>query len=180
MNNELTDTLRNGGVAVLLTDTLYGVVGQALNKKTISRIYKIKSRNNNKPLIILISSTDDLKMFGIKTDNELMLNLKKFWPGPVSIILPCEAKKFEYLHRGTKTLAFRLPIKKSLIRILKKTGPLVAPSANPENLPPAQNINEAKKYFGKNVDFYLKGLKPSNKSSKIIKIINGEIEIIRK
>jgi L-threonylcarbamoyladenylate synthase len=176
----MIETLKNGGVAVLLTDTLYGLVGQALNKKTVARIYKIKDRNSKKPLIILIYSIKDLKLFGIKVNDGLKKDLKKFWPGPVSIILPCPIKKFEYLHRGTKTLAFRIPRKNSLIKILKKTGPLVAPSANPENLPPAQNITEAKKYFGKNVDFFLNGPKSKNKPSKLIKIHAGNIEFIRK
>ena len=120
-------------------------------------------------------------MFGIDIGGKLKVeNIKKFWPGPVSVILPCPLKKFEYLHRGQNTLAFRLPKKKALIKILKKTGPLVAPSANPENLLPAQNIKEAKKYFGGNVDFYLKGTGSKNKPSTIIKIIGNNTEIIRK
>lgn len=180
MNNQVIKILKNGGVAVLLTDTLYGLVGQALNKKTVAKIYKLKNRDGKKPLIILISSIEDLKKFDIKIGDELKDELKKFWPGPVSVILPCRTKKFEYLHRGIKTLAFRVPRKNTLLEILKETGPLVAPSANPENLPPAQNITEAKKYFGKTVDFFMKGSKPKNKSSSIIEILNGKIKTIRK
>jgi L-threonylcarbamoyladenylate synthase len=180
MDNKVVKILQNGGVGVLLTDTLYGLVGRAFNKNTVGRIYKIKKRNKKKPLIILISRVENLKMFGIEIDSKLKEYLKKFWPGPTSIILPCKIKKFEYLHCGTKTLAFRLPKKNALIKILKKTGPLVAPSANPENLPPAQNIKEAKKYFGNSVDFYLKGGRPSNKASTVIKISNGNIETFRK
>jgi L-threonylcarbamoyladenylate synthase len=180
MNNKIVQILKGSGVGVLLTDTLYGLVGQALNKRTVARIYKIKGRNNKKPLIILISSIENLKLFGIKVTDKSRVSLEKFWPGHVSIILPCPTKKFEYLHRGTKTLAFRLPQKPTLIKIIKKTGPLVAPSANPENLSPAQNIKEAEKYFGDKVDFYLKGSKPKNKPSQVIKINNGKIEIVRK
>lgn len=180
MDNQIVKILKIGGVGVLLTDTLYGLVGQALNKRTVARIYKIKGRNNKKPLIILISSLKDLTRFGIKIDNKINKSLKSFWPGPVSIILPCPVKKFKYLHRDTKTLAFRLPKKNTLIKILKKTGPLVAPSANPEGQQPAQSIEEAKKYFGDNVDFYLTGVKSKCKPSTIIKVNNGGFEIIRK
>ncbi len=179
MNSKLIKILNTGGTAVLLTDTLYGIVGQALNKKTVERIYKIKKRNKKKPLIILISSVQDLKLFGVKIDKELKAKLGKFWPGPNSLILPCGAQNY-YLHRGKKCLAFRLPKKKSLISLIKKTGPLVAPSANPEGLPPAENIKMAKDYFGDQIDCYVKGGQSKAQASKLIKIgKNGELKVIR-
>ncbi|PJE73633.1 MAG: threonylcarbamoyl-AMP synthase [Candidatus Terrybacteria bacterium CG10_big_fil_rev_8_21_14_0_10_41_10] len=180
MSNSIIEILKNGGVGVLLTDTLYGLVGPALNKKTVNRIYKIKGRNDKKPLIVLISSTEDLKIFGIIIDDKIKKQLKNFWPGPVSVILPCQIKKLEYLHRGIETLAFRLPNKRSLLEVIKKTGPLAAPSANPEGLPPAQNIKEAKLYFGDKVDFYIKGSQPKNKPSILIKIDKGRVIVLRK
>jgi L-threonylcarbamoyladenylate synthase len=67
----------------------------------------------------------------------------------------------------------------SLGRLLKKTGPLVAPSANPQGLPPASNVKEAKIYFGERVDFYVPGGSPAAKSSKIIKITEKGVEILR-
>lgn len=172
--------LKNGGVGVLLTDTLYGIVGRALDKKAVERIYKVKGRNNKKPFIILISDVNDLRLFGINLDTQIEKLLSSFWPGPVSIVMPCPLKKLEYLHRGTKTLAFRLPKKKSLIALLRETGPLVAPSANLEGLPSAKNIIEAKKYFSDAVDFYIKGGVPKTKPSKIVKVTPVGLEIIRK
>lgn len=180
MNDEAIKILKNGGVGVLLTDTLYGLVGQALNEETVARIYKIKNRDGNKPLIILISSIEDLKLFEINVSEELKIRLESFWPGPTSIILPCQKEEFEYLHRGTNSLAFRLPKKDDLIEILQETGPLVAPSANPESLPPAQSTEEAEKYFSKNIDFYIKGPKPQNNPSKIIDLSDEAIKTIRK
>ena len=96
------------------------------------------------------------------------------------MILPCNKTEFKYLHRGTKSLAFRLPAKKSLIKILKNTGPLVAPSANLSNEKPAENIKEAKKYFRDKVDFYLVGKSLKKKPSTLIKIDkDGKIETLR-
>jgi L-threonylcarbamoyladenylate synthase len=84
------------------------------------------------------------------------------------------------LHRGTKTLAFRLPSSQSLRTLLIETGPLIAPSANPEGQAPAQNITEAKKYFGDLVDFYLDGGEIHGKASKVIKLHkDGSIHILR-
>ena len=97
---------------------------------------------------------------------------------PLSV-LDCSQKKFSYLHRGTKTLAFRLPKKENLRKLIQKTGPLLAPSANPEGLTPALTIAEAKKYFGNEVDFYVNVGKLNKKPSTLVRIKNGEVEILR-
>ncbi|MFA6392870.1 MAG: L-threonylcarbamoyladenylate synthase [Candidatus Paceibacterota bacterium] len=157
--------LKNGGVGVIPTDTLYGLVGSAFSKKAINRIYKIKKRNKSKKLIILISSLSDLEKFKIKISEEEAKILEKFWPGEVSIIL--------------NDTAFRFPKKKSLLEILKCTGPLVAPSVNRECEKPAENIKQAKGYFGDTVDFYLPGGILKSEPSTLIRIKNGNIEVLR-
>jgi len=83
-------------------------------------------------MIILIASQNDLNKFEIELADWQKKILQKVWPGKVSLVLPCPSLKFSYLHRGQKTLAFRLPKDKKLIQLLKITGPLVAPSANKE------------------------------------------------
>jgi L-threonylcarbamoyladenylate synthase len=173
--------LKDGGVGVIPTDTLYGLVGSAFSKEAINRIYKIKKRDRKKALLVLISNLNDLKKFGIVLPPLRGSDIfNKFWPGKVSIILPCSNKKFKYIHQGLNSIAFRLPAKKSLIELLKKTGPLVAPSANPEGEKPAENIKEAKNYFADTVDFYLSGGTLKGKPSQLIKINNnGEIETLR-
>jgi L-threonylcarbamoyladenylate synthase len=172
--------LSNGGVGVLPTDTIYGIVGSALNPRTVARIYKLRRRNLKKPMIILIGSLGDLRLFGITPDRATLKILKKFWPGNVSIILPCKIKRFLYLHRGTKALAFRLPKPIWLCQLLQKTGPLVAPSANWEGKLPARTIGEAKKYFGKEVDFYVDAGLMNSTPSMLIKIEKGKVIVLRK
>ena len=219
--------LKEGVIAVMPTDTIYGICGNALKKEVVERIYKLRKRSPHKPMIILISSFDDLKIFGVdgdadgtqttadytqtttdiihkrdadnrrqktqtiadgtqttadlkQTNKELEI-LRKIWPGKVSVILEMKRyfKKFEYLHRGTKTLAFRLPKPKWLRNILKISGPLVAPSANWEGYEPAKTISEAKKYFGNKVIYYDRG-KIKGQPSTLIKLKDGKIEILRK
>lgn len=162
------------------TDTIYGVSGSALLPKTVERIYRLRQRNPKKPMIILISSFADLKKFGIRIDNKTREILKEVWPGAVSVVLPCPLKKFSYLHRGTKTLAVRLPAKKSLHRLLQKVGPLVSTSANPEGKPPAKTIQEAQKYFGEKVNFYVDAGRTTSRHSTLIKIKDGKILVLRK
>lgn len=181
--NKIIDILKHDGVGVMPTDTLYGLVGSAFSEKAVDRIYKIKGRNDKKPFIILIGSISALEKFDFVLDHDFKNDLKQFWPGKNSIILslPKESlKKFEYLHRGVNSLAFRFPNKESLVELLRKTGPLVAPSANPEEKNPAENVAKAKEYFGDKVDFYLaEGLLNSEPSNLIKFEDNGEIKILR-
>ena len=145
--------LKAGGVGVLATDTVYGLVARAFDRIAVERVYALKGRASTKPCIILISDISDLKQFGVVVGDERERILARFWPGPVSMVLPVSDAP-EYLHRGTQTLAFRLPNDERLLALLKETGPLIAPSANPEGAPPATTIIEAKNYFGDAVDFY--------------------------
>lgn len=179
MQSKTVEILKKGGIGILPTDTIYGLVGSALFIKTVFRIYKLKKRSPRKPFVILISSIDDLNLFGIKIDKGMRKILNRIWPNAVSIVLPCSGKKFFYLHRGNKTLAFRLPRNKNLLRLLQKSGPLVAPSANPERFKPAENIAEAKKYFKKDVDFYIDKGTIKGLASTLIGINGKKINIIR-
>jgi L-threonylcarbamoyladenylate synthase len=119
-------------------------------------------------------------LFNIKLDTTTRDILKKFWPGKVSVVLPVKAREFEYLHRGTKTLAFRLPRDNNLAKILKETGPLISTSANPEGSKPAETIAEAKKYFGDEIDFYIDSGKMKSLPSTLVEIKESKIIVLRR
>ena len=165
--NIIAERIKQGEIGVIPTDTIYGIVCSAFNENSVEKLYKIRKRNKDKPMIILIGSVNDLKLFNIDT-------IIKNWPKKTSIVFDCN--DFEYLHRGKRSLAFRLPHNKDLIDILKISGPIVAPSANIEGGKPAENIKEAKSYFGDKIDFYLDVGTIKSKPSKIIYLNN---EIIR-
>src|SRR3989338_4790487 len=143
--------LQNGGVGILPTETLYGLVASAFDPDAVDRIYDLKQRHHNKPLIVLISDLAQLEQFGIVVSNQLEDKLRTYWPGPYSIILLTIDEQFEYIHRGTNSIGFRMPDESNLLDLITQTGPLVAPSANPEGLPPARTISEARAYFGTDV-----------------------------
>lgn len=174
--------LKEGVVAVMPTDTIYGICANAFHKKAVTKVYRLRKRNPKKPCIILISKIDELQKFGIKLTKKKKEFLQKIWPGKISFILPISSlsakKKLKYLHRGTNSLAFRLPKSKLLLKILSVSGPLIVPSANWENYPSATTINEAKKYFGNQVIYYPSG-KITDKPSTVIELQNDKIKIIR-
>lgn len=171
--------LKKGGIAVISTDTLYGVVARAFDKKAVARLYALRRETRKKPFIVLISSIQELAAFGIQQNAAALQFLKTVWPGKVSVILPCNTKQFSYLHLGTKTVAFRFPKSVKLRSLLRKTGPLVVPSANREGEKPAETIAEAKKYFGNAVDMYVNAGRRHGTPSTLISLIDGTPKILR-
>lgn len=168
--DQIITLLSAGKIGIMPTDTIYGILGSALNPKTVEEIYQLRKRAKDKPMIILIASIDDLHYFNIVLTDQQRNFLQKNWPNPLSVVLPCNEKKFKYLHRGKNSLAFRIPKKEMLLKILKKVGPLVAPSANYESELPSETIADAKHYFGKQADFYIDEGEIKSKCSTIVKL----------
>lgn len=181
INLSAVSILKNGGVGVLPTDTLYGVVASALIKNAVARLYLLRRKTSSKPFIVLIADTAMLRRFGVQLEELEQQFLKKVWPGPVSVILTVPSNRFAYLHKGKKTLAFRIPAQSGFRAFLKKTGPLLAPSANPEGLPPATTIRDAKAYFGDKVDFYVASKQRlSGLPSTLVSLKGGSVRVLRK
>lgn len=183
ISNNLLDAvefIKRGKLVVAPTDTIFGILGDALNRETVERIYQIKNRTPTKPYIILIPDISYLNIFGIQPKKEEKKLLEHRGITVVFDLPESKIDKFQYLHRGTNSLAFRIPNDENLLEMLKEVGkPVVAPSANPEGKKPANNIQEAIKYFGNKIDLYVKGNKKSDKGSTIIKLENGRINLIR-
>lgn len=176
------EIIQNGGVAVMRTDTLYGLVADAKNPEAVSRIYEIKGRNPLKAVIVLVANYAQIQEMGIVINEDLKSKLDQHWPGKVSVILPVNNNDAatHHIHKGTGGIAFRIPDDEKLRKTLNEVGPLVAPSANPEGMPPAKTILEAERYFKDQVDYYLDGGEVSDDTpSKIIKIHKDHIKVIR-
>ena len=167
---EIIEHIQSGDVGVLPTDTLYGLVGSALIPETVEKIYALKHRNPEKPLIVLIADIVDVEQFGCVLSKKLIKQLETYWPGPTSIILPTLDETFDYLDRGTHSVAFRLPNNDDLCDLIRQTGPIVAPSANKEGEPPAATIDAAKKIFGSSISFYQDGGTLKGKPSQLIEL----------
>jgi L-threonylcarbamoyladenylate synthase len=153
---QLAATLNSGGIIVMPSDTVYGIVARASDKTAVERLHKVRGRAPDKPFIMLIAGVWQIVDTTAWTDDHKKL-AAKYWPGPLSLVAPTTEKTPEYLHRGTHTLAYRVPDFPELQKLLTATGPLVAPSANPEDQPTATTIEEAYAYFGDNVDGYVDG-----------------------
>jgi L-threonylcarbamoyladenylate synthase len=164
-------------VGVIPTDTIYGLVARADDTEAVERLYKLKHRES-KPGTIIAASTDQLEALGLK--HRYLTAVEQYWPGPISVIIPCADPALSYLHRGKMSLAVRIPDDKDLQALLARTGPLLTSSANHPGQPAANTMAEAKRYFDGEADFYADGGDLSGRQpSTIIRIVDDAIEIIR-
>ncbi len=177
--NKLAKILKNGGIGILPTDTIYGISTSAFQQNSIEKIYTLRKRNKWKPMIILIHQIDDLSLFKVLLDTETKKIVMSLWPGKTSLIFPISNPQLNYLHRGTGTLAFRIPNYPLIHRILKTSGPLVSPSANFEGEHFAKNIKEAEQYFTDSVEFYLDDGEKNSNPSTVAQFEGHKLRIIR-
>ncbi len=175
-------------IIITQTDTIYGIIAPAFDRFSVERVYDIKGRSETKPCIILLLSIQELEQFGIYSDEQQKQILKSLWntPRPTSIILnipESEKERLVYLHRGANSLAFRLITKPdTLVNLLQTYGPMIAPSANPEGKPPAQNLDQAKEYFKDTTGIIYKesSYPGTTEPSRIVRIsVDNSLEIIR-
>lgn len=170
----LIKQLKNGAVGVIPTDTVYGLVCCAGNEEAVARLYGLKSRQN-KPGTVIAASIEQLVGLGIKA--RYLKPVEHYWPNPISIEIP---HGIAYLNQGTGRQAFRIPADKKLQKFLEQVGPLQTTSANHPGEPEAANIEEAQKYFGDQVDFYVDGGDLSGRMpSTLIRIVDDAVEVLR-
>lgn len=176
---EIAGQIKNGGIAVIPTDTIYGIVGSAKIQETIEKIYKLRKRAKDKPMIILISKISQISDLGIKITKKQKEIFKKLWPNKISIIIDVLNENLHYLHRGKNSLGFRLPDNEFLIKVLEISGPIVAPSANFEGEKSSKNIEDAKKYFKDSIPLYIDSGTLKSEPSTIVQLKNSELKILR-
>jgi L-threonylcarbamoyladenylate synthase len=172
-----------GAVGVMPTDTLYGVVARAADPVAVARLYQLKDRSakgdkSGKPGTLIGANLEQLEALGLK--RRYLKAVEQFWPGAISVVIPAADPALKYLHQGKQALAVRIPDHPELQKLLEQTGPLLTTSANQPDKPPATTIQEARDYFGNQVDFYIDGDDLSHhQPSTIIRVVDDAIEVLR-
>lgn len=178
---EISKIIKNGGIVVFPTETVYGIGTNGLNKESISRLYEVKQRPINKPISLLVSSIEMAETIAKDiTDMEYKL-MEKFFPGPLTIILKKKSIVPDNLTNNTDTVGVRMPdniIAKELIEYANV--PIATPSANISGKPSGTDINTIMNDFKDKVDYYIDGGKSKlGISSTIVKLENGYPVILR-
>ena len=151
---ELVRLLSGGGVGVLPTDTLYGLVCRAEDQEAVTRLYALKHRES-KPGTVIAANVAQLKVLGL-VDESLARAIPQ-WPGPLSILIAA-TEQSSYITQGLPELACRvISGPAELITLLEQVGPLLTSSANQPGEPVAATVDQAMGYFEDNIDFYVDG-----------------------
>lgn len=182
--SEVANNIKEGKIAVFPTETVYGVGTNAYNENSCKMIYKIKNRDEEKPLIVLISNYEMLYEI-VDEINEIERKvMDKFWPGPLTIILKKkkDSKISNIITAGKEYVGIRMTSGKIAKRLIEKSGvPIVAPSANLSGNPTGKKMNNIINELGDKVDYILDfgDIEDEGKESTVIKIENGKIKVIR-
>lgn len=177
--DELLEALKNGDIAIIPTDTVYGLVGDATNEETIKKVYDIKQRDKDKPLLILVSDLEMLKEY-VDYINPLEKEIiNKYWPGPLTMILK-KSNKVSNSLTSFNTIGIRIPDDVNLRDLIKKLNkPIFSTSANISGEETITNINMLEENIKKQVKFIVDGGTINNDPSSIIKVENNKIIFLR-
>jgi tRNA threonylcarbamoyl adenosine modification protein (Sua5/YciO/YrdC/YwlC family) len=141
--------LKNGGLVVFPTETVYGIAANALNKDTIDRLYEIKKRPQDKPFSVHIADFDALRQLEISLSKDAERIAKRFWPGPLTLVA---------FNNKKEKIGLRMPDNMIAFLLIKKAGvPVVAPSANLSGNKPPVSIEEVLSEMDGHVDMILDG-----------------------
>ena len=170
--------IEKGGIVVFPTDTVYGIGCNPYNPNSVKKIYEIKLRAEIKSLPVLAYSLDIVKEITL-IDKFTEKIIKKYWPGPLTLILTLTDQKLKNSLKLQNKIAVRIPDSKCTLKLLEKCKLLVGTSANVSGNSSYTNPDECIKNI-KNYDVFLNGGTITSKGeSTIIEIENEEIKIIR-
>src|SRR5438477_5072183 len=127
----VADQIRSGQVLGMPTDTFYGLAADPLNLRAVERVYEIKSRSRHKPLSLLIESTDQAEELAKPLPEEFYALARRFWPGPLTIIVRAASKLPLKVTANTGNVALRVPNAKIPLAVVTAAAiPITATSAN--------------------------------------------------
>ena len=132
--DEIVETLRGGGPVALPTETVYGLAAPAADAEAVRRIFEVKGRPADNPLIVHVADARSAFELVAEVPDYARRLAEALWPGPLTLVLP-SAVEWPWVQAGHSTLAIRVPEPTYLREVLRRSGPLAAPSANRSGRP---------------------------------------------
>lgn len=174
-------TLKNGGIVVFPTETVYGIGANIWDEVAVKRLYEVKQRPFSKPISLLVSSIDMINEVA-KDITELEYALmKEFFPGPFTIILKKKDIVPNIVTANLDTVGIRLPANEIALRLIKYAEiPIATTSSNISGKPSVTNLGDVMSEFEGKVDCFING-GPSEigVASTIVQVIDGKVHILR-
>ena len=153
---EAAGVIRKGGVIAFPTRCLYGLGADALNPDAVERIFKIKQRPSEKPILILIDDPKQLERLVTRISDAARAIMERFWPGRVTLVFDAGAEVPDYLTAGTGKIGIRLaghPVAAALARAIQ--GPITGTSANVSGQPGCHQIEDLQPGVTENLNLIL-------------------------
>lgn len=178
--DKICEVIDNGGLVITPTDTIYGIMADALNEDAIKKVYDVKKRGYNKPLIVLMDSFEMVEQYTEELSEMEKKLMDKFWPGLVTFILKKNDKISDLITSGNDTVGVRIPDNKDLLEIIRRLKrPVVSTSANITETPVITCIEMLEADIVSNVDYIEDGGLIENESSTIIKMLETDMLVLR-
>ncbi len=146
-----------GELAVIPTDTVYGVAADAFSPAAVQRLLDAKGRGRQSPPPVLVPGVPTLAALAERVPEEVEALVETFWPGGLTIVLPASPSLVWDLGETKGTVALRMPDNTIALELLSETGPLAVSSANKTGLPAARTAAEAEAMLGDSIAVYLDG-----------------------
>ncbi len=146
--NKAVELLKQGKVVAFPTETVYGLGADAENPSAIQKVFEIKGRPADNPLIVHISSADMVQIFAKEVPDEAVRLMEVFWPGPLTLIFKKKPAVLDAITAGLDTVALRWPRHPISQQLITMAGPLVAPSANSSGKPSPTKPEHVREDFG--------------------------------
>lgn len=178
---EPANIIKNGGIEIFPTETVYGIGANGFDENAIKRLYEIKQRPLNKPISLLVSDIDMVEKIAKDiTEVEYKL-MKKFFPGPFTIVLKKKDIIPDIVTANQDTVGIRMPSEKIARRLVEYANvPIATPSANISGEKSGTNLKDIMKDFEGKVDYSIDGGESKlGIASTIVKVIDGVPHILR-
>jgi len=174
-----SEVIKAGGLVVFPTETVYGIGANALNEDASKKIYLVKGRPSDNPLIVHIAKHEDVFLYAKDISNDARLLMETFWPGPLTLVLPKTDKIPTEITGGLNTVAIRFPSNKIAQDLIRASGlPICAPSANISGTPSSTTFDHVfKDLFGK-VEIIIDGGKSSGGLESTVLDVTGDKPVI--
>jgi L-threonylcarbamoyladenylate synthase len=150
--------VREGRLVAFPTETFYGLGAHALDEAAVARVFRAKGRPGDKPILVLVDSLAMVERVAREVPDRARRLMARYWPGPLTLVLPARADLAATLTAGTGTIGVRLsahPVARALVRAVG--APVTAPSANPHEGAPPRTADDVLAALGESVDLVLDG-----------------------
>ena len=173
--------LKRSGVIAYPTETFYGLGVKFDDSAALKKLYGMKHRPPEKALPLIIGEKKSLELIASSISGSAEKLIEKFWPGPLTLLLPARSDVSEFITAGTGKIAVRIPGESFALDLARSLGfPITATSANISGMPPADDADDVIGYFGDALDLVVDcGKTPGGKPSTIVDASEEKIRFLR-